>query len=638
MMAKTNTAQAAKESCITVPLAKLDIDPMNVRRTDVAPSASFIASIEAEGIKEPLLVRVDGRGSMYLAYGGGRRVRALRIMRETKRSAAGVPVTDDFRVPVVVENVDDRRAREISLAMNIHRADMHPVDKFEAFADLMESGSETPATIALRHGMTEHAVKQALALGALSLKVRSAWRAGKIDAKTAQAFTLASSHAGQDKLFAQLDKANHLQEWAVARALNVTDEETGALMEFVGDDTYVAAGGKVTRDLFNSTRAIVSDPAALKELANAKLANACETLIADGWAWAIIKPPHFHGFRDKVKAVFTPEEEARLAEIKTQRDKYQQREDADTPYDAAADDADLNLEMEENAINEAAELRSASAKFRKAHGCMVLVSEHGKLAVEYGYKELPKKAADRAGPALSGAAADAYDRTMGKQKAKKTAAGTISNALNQRLSEQLTAAAEVVMRRSPQVAMAALIAGAHSQDKYVDIKVHGLALKKRPTNARVSFTNTFEAMMKAKEPEVESELCGLVARALDFQEFNADVSPMKRKETAAVCNALDPKEMLAAIAKAFDAADYFANVSASIRKQAVTEAMGEVPAVVAKMKSDAQAKWCTTNLPPTGWLPAQLRTEHYKPPAKGAKVAPTPAKKAAKKKAKKKSS
>jgi hypothetical protein len=54
------------------------------------------------------------------------------------------------------------------------------------------------------------------------------------------------------------------------------------------------------------------------------------------------------------------------------------------------------------------------------------------------------------------------------------------------------------------------------------------------------------------------------------------------------------------------------------------------------MKKDEATKWCTTNVPPTGWLPPEIRTAHYKAPAKDAAAKPARpkmAKKAARKKA-----
>lgn len=648
-MTKTSTQPAgatAADACTVVKLGQLDIDPMNVRRTDVEPTADFVANIAAEGVQQPLLVRTRGgrNPEMMFTFEGGKRLRSLRRLRDAGASIKGVAVTDDYLVPVVVKDLNDHQAKDMSLAMNLHRTGMHPVDRFEAFAELIGQGGETPASIAVRHGMTERAVTQALALGALSPKIRSAWRAGEIDAQTAEAFTLASTLAMQDKVFDKLGKkgGNGLSKYNIHRELKVSDDEVGQLMAYVGDDAYVNAGGKVTRDLFSATTAIVSDPPLLKQLAGDMLAQECERLVTeDGWKWAIVKPDHYFGGRDKIKPDFTPAETERMVAIAKRMKIIDAADDSPTMDGAVYEERDA-IEAEHADIVLKAELRATTDKFRKSHGCMILVNEKGQLQVEVGYNELPTKRASSSSspqPQLSGAAAAAVTKATAGQKAKKVAAGTVSNALNQRLSEQLTAAAESVMRTSPGLAPIALIAGALSGHKAVDVTVRGLALKKRGGSAHASFVNTFEALFDEPTADVMKELAGVAATALDFQEFNGD-SPMKRKETAAVVNALDGPSMLTAIRKAWDAADYFGNVSADIRVTAVREALGEDRArEVSKMKKDAAVKWCTTNVPGTGWLPPQLRVDAYKAPSPGktsakAPAKAAPAKPAAKKKAK----
>lgn len=647
-MAKTQTAGAgsAADACTVVQLAHLDIDPMNVRRTDLEPSPDFVANIAAEGVQQPLLVRPIGNTAMLFVFEGGKRMRALRKLREAGVSIKGVPVTDDYLVPVVVKDLKDQQAKDMSLAMNLHRSGMHPVDKFEAFAELI-TGGETAASIAVRHGMTERAVTQALALGALSTKIREAWRTGTVDAQTAQAFTLASTHAMQDKVFAKLLKENRLHKHQVHSELKVSDDETGQLMAYVGAEAYVAAGGKVTQDLFSTTTAIVSDPPLLKQLAGDMLAKECDRLVVDeGWAWALIKPQHFFGARDKVKPEYTPAETERLEAIDKRIAIIDAADDGPEMLSDAMYDEGALLRAERETLVAAGEMRGAPAKFRKTHGCLIFVSDDGRLRVEVGYKEMPKKRAATVGgeaaPALSGPAAAAASKATAKQREKRAAAGTVSNALAQRLSEALTAAAESVMRTSPKLAPIALIAGALSGHKAVDVRINGLALKQRRTSPHASFVNMLEALLKAPADEVANELAGVAAAALDFQEFNGD-SAMKRKETAALVNALDGPKMRIAIRKAWDAADYFGNVSADIRVNAVRESLGEDRArEVGKMKKDQATKWCTTNVPPTGWVPPQLRVESYEGPkvAKtSAKAAPAkPAKKNAKaaKKAKKK--
>lgn len=611
----------------TVALRYLVIDPMNVRRTDKKPDPAMISSIEAEGIIEALLVR-NGSNGKILAYNGGRRILALQILREAKRHAGGLLVNDDFPVPVVVDNVDDKRAREISLTVAIHRQDLHPVDRFEAFSEMVEAG-ETEQSIAVRHGLTARAVRQALALGKLDSMVRAAWRDKLVDAKTAQAFTMAEPDV-QKRVFNKLHKNKQLYEHNVLEELKVDDDDIGRMAAFIGDAVYVAAGGKMTRDLFSATRAIVSDPVLLKELTHKKLADECTRLVeAEGWKWALIKPEnYFDHDRDRLAPKYTPEEKARVVEIEAAVTKMDEDEGAEYDFDLQE-----NLEEEKSTIELAAQRRAANPKYRAAHGCMVKVGRDGRIAVEVGYKNPPstKKAGD-GGTALTGRATEAVAGARKETASKKPSMANLSNALNQRLSEQLTAAAVVVMARSPHVATAALVAGGMTRSEYgkrVDITVRGLA-EKKSTSAFArqggAFVAMFERVLGLTDEKAGYEVAAMAASALDFQESGGD-SPMKRKETAAVVNALDPKEMLAAILKAWDAKDYFASISGKQRVMIVEEVLGAEQARVAgKLKKDKQAKWCLDNITPTGWLPPQLRPASYKATVAKAGASAKPAK------------
>src|SRR5690606_37140257 len=88
---------------------------------------------------------------------------------------------------------------------NIVRAPMHPVDEYEAFAELVGEGMAIE-DIAARYAMAEKAVRQRLALGGLSPKVRAAWRDGHLAAEAAMHFTKAAI-GEQEKVLARLLKS-----------------------------------------------------------------------------------------------------------------------------------------------------------------------------------------------------------------------------------------------------------------------------------------------------------------------------------------------------------------------------------------------------------------------------------------------
>lgn len=631
MSKAASTAGAAGQCPLTVPLHSVSIDPMNVRRTNVEPAPDFVANIQAEGIQVPLMCRpskAKPNGGV-MTFEGGKRLRALWRLKNNQISINGVLVDDDYPVPVLVEDLTDAEAHARSLSLAIHREDLHPIDRYEAFAESITEDGETPESLAVAHGLSVHAVKQALALGGMSPTIRDAWRAEEISAAAAQAFTMLEHHGDQDKLFAKLKKDKRLSAEEVRGELDVADHEVGTLAAFLGaednDEAYLAAGGKITHDLFEPTRVIVSDVELLRRLAMEKLDKICVDLVdVEGWAWAIRRPQR-HGYydRDMVKPKFNAEETFELKEIVAKLAKFNDGDDDEVEYDH---DAVEKLEARKSEIEQIAAMRTAPAAFKRKHGCMVQVDHDGKLEITYGVKALPKAEAKAANPGVPQVTVERH------QRAKASGSTAVSNALNMRLSEQLTRAAEKVMRRSPHVAIAALIAGALSGAPQVSVQMVGLF--NRGSRRNVSFVTSLASMLKAKDAELGGEIAGLVAGALNFFENDASTAPMARKETAAVVNALDPKETLAAIRETWDAKDYFAAISGAMRKRAVRECLGpDQERTMGKLAKDGQTKWCVTNVPKTGWLPPELRTAHYDGPSAAApKAKPVKAAKKAKKK------
>jgi len=267
-----------------VPLSQLSIDPINVRKTDVEPSPAFVMNVRAIGIKIPLLVRLNGEG--YKVADGGKRLRALQTIAKAKQDIKGIPVTSEYPVPVTIEEATDEQARDTSLALNLFRDEMHPVDEFEACTAFI-AGGDTIEEIAARYGTSKRYVQQSLALAALSPKIREAWRAGELDEEEAQAYTMAADHADQERVFKKVGK--RASNWQIRRAIVGDQDGAAKLLHFVGRKDYEAAGGTIIEDLFaekENDNSAVSDEKLLRKLADKKLADKCAALKAEGWSWA----------------------------------------------------------------------------------------------------------------------------------------------------------------------------------------------------------------------------------------------------------------------------------------------------------------------------------------------------------------
>src|SRR5262245_25935220 len=192
----------------------LRIDNVNVRNIGRGADPELAASIKAMGIQTPLIARKNCEG--YLVIEGGQRLEAVRSLRDAGDWPADQPL------PVIVTDKSDAEAREISLALNLMRKNMHPVDAFRAFT-LLHTDKEKPfdvEAIASRFGTDVRTVRQRLALGALDDVILNAWVAGEINEPTVQAFTLTPDKSEQVRIFQKL-KETGLHVHAVKQELKI---------------------------------------------------------------------------------------------------------------------------------------------------------------------------------------------------------------------------------------------------------------------------------------------------------------------------------------------------------------------------------------------------------------------------------
>src|SRR6202012_1146003 len=98
----------------------------------------------------------------------------------------------------------EHNATEISLAENAIRADMHPADKYAAFAKLHNEDGLPAEDIAARFGVTPLVVKQRLKLSAVSPKLMSLYRQGLMALEQLSAFAITDDHARQEQVWLDL--------------------------------------------------------------------------------------------------------------------------------------------------------------------------------------------------------------------------------------------------------------------------------------------------------------------------------------------------------------------------------------------------------------------------------------------------
>lgn len=268
----------------TIPLAKLVPSKRNVRRrSDAAADAQLRADIEARGLLQNLIVTANKkpRGT-FAVEAGGRRHAALKALADEGK------LTADYAVPCLV--LDDRgsAAAEASLAENFQKLALNPADECLAFQHFMEAGSDVEG-VARRFGVTVRFVEGRLRLASLAPIVFQALADGEIILDIAKAYASTPHRERQAHVFDQISRGyggahpDSIRRMMTQATVSAADPRA----RLVGEDAYLAAGGRIDRDLFAddaSTRWL--DIAILERLANEKMEEAAATLAAEtGYAW-----------------------------------------------------------------------------------------------------------------------------------------------------------------------------------------------------------------------------------------------------------------------------------------------------------------------------------------------------------------
>lgn len=261
----------------SIPLNKLVQSPRNVRRrTDAGADAQLKASIAAHGLLQNLVVRPSAKGK-FEVEAGGRRHRAMLALAEDKVLSRSHEVTC-----LVLDNA------EISLAENFHQLKMNPADEAQAFASLVEDGISVE-DLAHNYGLTVRFVEGRLRLATLAPVVFEALAAGEITLDIAKAFGATSDQEIQACVFEQAFSGYYAPSADSIRRMVLSGTVRGSdpRARLVGRDAYVAAGGRIERELFDDDDSESwADVALLESLAQAKMEEHAKVLAAEqGVAW-----------------------------------------------------------------------------------------------------------------------------------------------------------------------------------------------------------------------------------------------------------------------------------------------------------------------------------------------------------------
>ncbi len=130
------------------------------------------ASIQQHGILQPLLVRPSKQG--YEIIAGERRFRAAQM--------SGLEL-----LPVIVREMDDVEAAEISLIENLQREDLSPVEEARAYRNMIDSFGYTQELLAQKIGKSRTHIANTMRLLNLPEKILKLLEDGRISSGHARA-------------------------------------------------------------------------------------------------------------------------------------------------------------------------------------------------------------------------------------------------------------------------------------------------------------------------------------------------------------------------------------------------------------------------------------------------------------------
>ena len=374
-----------------IPFEKLMLSQSNVRKIKAGISVEELAEdIARRGLLQGLNVRpvLDEAGvetGMFEIPAGGRRYQALALLVKQKRLAKTAPV------PCVVRDPHSAiMAEDDSLAENVQRVALHPLDQFRAFVSLREKGL-TEDEIAAAFFVAPQVVKQRLRLAAVASVLLEVYAEEGMTLEQLMAFTVNPDHARQTQVWEAIKNSWSKEPYLIRRMLTETAiRASDRRAAFVGMVAYEAAGGQVLRDLFQGDEGgWLQDPALLDCLVAEKLQAEAETIAAEGWKWIEVLVDLPYGFGLGMRrltgtlAEVSPENQAKLEVLKGEQEQleaeFEGAEELPDEIDARLGALETQIESLENqpTIYDAAEITCA--------GVFLSLDRDGQLSVQRGF-------------------------------------------------------------------------------------------------------------------------------------------------------------------------------------------------------------------------------------------------------------
>lgn len=646
-MPKSKTQIALSQSR-DIPFDKLVLSQSNVRHVKAGVAIEELAAdiarrtlIQSLSVR-PVLDEAGEETGMFEVPAGGRRYRALELLVKQKRLAK------DALIPCVIRT--DGIAEEDSLAENVQRVPLHPLDQFRAFQAMRERGLSEQA-IAAAFFVTPAVVKQRLRLASVSPRLLDRYGDDEMTLDQLMAFTVVNDHERQEQVWEALQRSYSREPYAIRRmltegAVRATDKR--AL--FVGIDAYEEAGGMVLRDLFQADDGgWLQDAALLDMLVAERLREEVAAIQAEGWRWVEAAPDmpygrhygmrHIRGDRRELTDAEQVRREAlidELAEIEATHIEEDLPEDEGDRYEAA------RQELEQ--------LDNPPTTYRPEDTCMagvlVTIDGAGRLKVDRGYvrpEDEPisePEPVETAGTPIADVSGNDQEPSspVAEEPEEEDGLKPLSDRLLTELSAWRTLGLREAIGRHPQVAFNAALHVMvlrlfyhYAQDSCLEIDVKQAVLGAQapglgdtatavtidarhkewadllPENP-VELWDTINTMSGEDRTSLFAHCVSMSLNAL-YESWNKRPRALAHADRLAHAVSLDMAEQWTPTAES-----YFGRVTKARILQAVGEVCGEGDAAkLADLKKDAMAERAESLLAGSGWLPEPLRTRGVYP-------------------------
>lgn len=173
LVAKETTSNANSKQIALIPIQQISANPFQTREFDDDESLQGLAkSIQQKGLIQPIIVRESANENgtrLYELVAGERRLRAAKLLGLSE-------------IPVIIQDLADLDALEISIIENAQRENLNPIEEALAFKLLQDKFKLSQAAISEVIGKNRSTISNALRLLNLASEALDYLKSGGLSA------------------------------------------------------------------------------------------------------------------------------------------------------------------------------------------------------------------------------------------------------------------------------------------------------------------------------------------------------------------------------------------------------------------------------------------------------------------------